>query len=149
MKANIININGIKAVGMSYFGNNAKGEIKELWQAFNNSCDSINNKNLSQLCYGICDGMMDEQGRFNYTAAVEVDSFSDIPQGMEGKVVPEGKYAVYTYIGSIDMLGEFYNNIFSKWIIEGGYELDFRPQLEVYDERFMKNGEFDIYVPIK
>ena len=93
--------------------------------------------------------VMDSEGRFHYTACAEVDSFEDLPEGMETKVVPEGKYLMYTYRGAIKDLGEFYNDIFTKLIPASEHEIDCRPQLELYDERFMKNGEFDIYIPIK
>ncbi len=86
-------------------------------------------------------------GGFSFCA--EVDSFEDITEGMEGKVVPEGRYAVYTYCGDLKNLGEFYNSIFTKWMPDSGHEMDCRPQLELYDHRFMENGEFDIYMPIK
>ncbi|WP_055669171.1 GyrI-like domain-containing protein [Desnuesiella massiliensis] len=149
MEAKIINIKEFKAVGITYFGNNSKGEIKELWEVFNKSCNNVKHKSKSQLYYGICDDMPDAEGRFHYTACTEVDSFEDIPAGMDAKVVPAGKYAVYTYSGAIDDLGEFYESIFSKWMPAAAYECDCRPQLELYDHRFMQNGEFDIYIPIK
>jgi len=149
MEGKIVNINEFKAVGLTYFGNNNNGEIPKLWEVFNKSCGNIKNMSKSMLCYGICDDDMDSEGRFHYTACVEVDSFDSIPEGMEAKVVPAGKYAVYTYSGAIKDLGLFYNDIFQKWMPASGYEIDFRPQLELYDQRFMNNGEFDIYIPIK
>jgi len=35
MEGKIVNISGFKAIGMTYFGNNAKGEIPMLWDTFN------------------------------------------------------------------------------------------------------------------
>lgn len=148
MEGKITNIQGFKAVGITYFGNNENGEIPRLWEAFNRGYINIKQKSKSMFCYGICDEM-DSDGRFHYTACAEVDSFEDVPSGMEMKVVPGGKYMVYTYKGDIKDLGGFYNDIFSSWILTSKCELDSRPQLELYDERFMKNGEFDIYIPIK
>lgn len=148
MEAKIINIEGFKAVGLTYFGDNNNGEIPKLWEVFNKRFTDIKNKNDSMLCYGICDGEPDAECKFNYTACVEVDSFEDVPEGMETKIVSKGKYAVYTYSGDIKDLGIFYNDIYTKWISVSGYEIDFRPQLELYDERFMQSGEFDIYIPI-
>ncbi|MGH4124435.1 MAG: GyrI-like domain-containing protein [Clostridium sp.] len=46
-------------------------------------------------------------------------------------------------------LGEFFNDIFEKFVPASGYEIDCRPQLELYDEKFMSNGDFDIFIPIK
>lgn len=149
MNGKILTTKEFKAVGLSYFGNNANGEIPALWQVFNVRYGDIKQKSESMLCYGICDSDMDSEGNFHYSACVEVDSFADIPEGMVTKVVPRGKYLVYTYSGAIKDLGEFYDNIFSKWLPASQCEMDYRPQLEVYDERFMNNGEFDIYIPIK
>ena len=149
MKDKIIGIKGFKAVGITYFGNNSNGEIPRLWEAFNKRYTDIKQKSKSMLFYGICDDGMDSEGRFHYTACAEVDSFEDLPEGMETKVIPEGKYLMYTYCGPLKNLGEFYNNIFTKLIPASEHEIDCRPQLELYDERFMSNGEFDIYIPIK
>lgn len=149
MEGKIVNIQEFKAVGMTYFGDNQNGEIPGLWEAFNKHYKDIKQKSKSMRCYGICDGEMDSEGRFHYTACAEVDSFEDVPQFMETKVVQSGKYVVYTYAGAIKDLGGFYENIFSQWLPASGYEMDCRPQLELYDERFMRNGEFDIYIPIK
>ena len=149
MESKIINIKETKAVGMVYFGNNSKGEIAELWSVYNKNYTKIKHKTGSGICYGICDDMPDEQGRFHYTACAEVESFEDIAEGMEAKVIPAGKYLVYTYSGELKDIAQFYNNIFSKWLQESGNEMDYRPQFELYDDRFMKNGQFDIYIPIK
>ena len=149
MEEKIVSMEGFKAVGIPYFGNNSNGEIATLWEAFNKNCRNIKHKNKSMLCYGICDCGMDSEGRFHYTACVEVDSFEDVPEGMVTKVVPEGRHMVYTYRGAIKDLGGFYNDLFTKLIPASGYEIEYRPQLELYDERFMNNGEFDIYIPIK
>ena len=149
MEGKILTIKEFKAVGITYFGDNENGEIPGLWEVFNKRYGDIKHKSKSMYCYGICDGEMDPEGKFHYTACAEVDSFEDVLEGMETKVVPEGKYVIYTYAGAIKDLGDFYNNIFSKWIPTSGYELDSRPQLELYDGRFMDNGEFDIYIPIK
>lgn len=149
MEGKIVNLSSFKAVGMTYFGNNNNGEIPKLWEVFNNRYKDIKQKSKSMLCYGICDDEPDSEGRFHYTACAEVDSFEGVPEGMVTKVVSPGKYLVYTYTGTIENLGEFYSEMFSSWIPDSGYEMDFRPQLELYDDRFMRNGEFDIYIPIK
>jgi AraC family transcriptional regulator len=149
MEGKIKFIEGFKAVGITYFGDNENGEIPKLWEAFNKGYRNIKNKNKSMFCYGVCDDEMDSEGRFHYTACTEVDSFEDVPEGMETKVIPGGKYVVYTYGGAIKDLGRFYNEIFTNYLMASGYEIDCRPQLELYDDRFMNNGQFDIYIPVK
>jgi len=149
MEGKIVNIEGFKAVGITYFGDNMNGEIPRLWEVFNKSFMNIHHKSNPMLFYGICDGEMDSDCRFHYTACAKVDSFESLPENMETKVVQGGKYVVYTYGGAIQDLGGFYENIFTHWLPASGYEMDDRPQLELYDGRFMVNGEFDIYIPIK
>lgn len=149
MEGKIVSIEGFKAVGITYFGDNKNGEIPNLWNVFNKCYKDIKQKSQSMLCYGICDGEMDSECRFHYTACAEVDRFENVPEGMVTKSVPGGKYLVYTYSGALKDLGEFYNNIFTKWMPVLEYEIDYRPQFELYDDRFMNNGEFDIYIPIK
>ncbi|AJA49193.1 hypothetical protein CPAST_c31270 [Clostridium pasteurianum DSM 525 = ATCC 6013] len=149
MENKLVTIQGFKAVGITYFGNNSNGEIPNLWQVFNSRYNDIKHKSKSMLCYGICDDEMDSQGRFHYTACSQVDSFQDIPEGMETKIVPPGKYLLYTYTGDIKDIGVFYNNLFTKYLPASGHEIDLRPQFELYDSRFMNTGEFDIYIPVK
>lgn len=48
-----------------------------------------------------------------------------------------------------DFQSEFYGKIFETYLPQSGHEMDMRPQLEVYDDRFMKTGAFDIYIPVK
>jgi len=149
MEGKVVSIQEFKAVGITYFGNNENGEIPSLWEMFNKRYGDIKKKSKPMMCYGICDGEPDSECRFHYTACAEVDSFEDVPEDMGTKVVQAGKYMVYTYGGAIKDLGGFYNELYTNWIPASGYEIDYRPQLELYDERFMSNGEFDIYVPIK
>ena len=149
MEAKIKIVDEFKAVGISYFGNNENGEIIKLWAAFNSRYMEIKNKSQYGITYGICDDMPDSECRFHYVAAAEVDNLESIPEGMKTIVVPKGKYAVYTFKDTLDKLGKFYEDLFTKVMPEAGYELDMRPQFELYDERYMKNGEFDLYMPIK
>lgn len=144
-----VDVKGFKAVGMTYFGDNNNGEIPDLWKAFNSQFNNVKDKSIPMLFYGICDSDMDEENRFNYCACIKVDSYTDVPENMVTKNVPDGKYLVYTYAGEIKDLGSFYDKIFMELMPKSGYSIDERPQLELYDERFMKTGEFDIYIPVK
>ncbi len=149
MQGKIVSVDEFKAVGMTYFGDNNNGEIPKMWQIFNQKFMEISNISKPVLFYGICDSDMDEQGRFDYAAAVGVDSFENVPETMVTKTIPAGNYLVYTYEGDIKNLGEFYGKIFETYLPQSGHEMDMRPQLEVYDDRFMKTGAFDIYIPVK
>ena len=85
-------------------------------------------------------------------AARPVDSLDDIPDGMVGRTVPEGSYAVFTHVGRLDTLGRTMNYIYGSWVPNSGYELRPGPDLELYDDRFdpaSETSEMDIYIPVK
>lgn len=149
MDGKILNIEGFKAIGITYIGKNENGEIPSLWDVFNSRFREIKGVSAPMLCYGICEDEGDSECSMVYTASTQVDSFENVPEGMVTKVVPSGKYLVYTYTGALKYLGQFYCRIFSEWLPASGHEIDSRPQLELYDDRFMSSGEFDIYIPVK
>lgn len=92
MQGKIVSVDGFKAVGMTYFGDNNNGEIPKMWQIFNQKFMEISNMSKPVLFYGICDSDMDEQGRFHYAAAVGVDSFENVPETMVTKTIPAKFY---------------------------------------------------------
>jgi len=147
MNAPIVMVEGFTVVGLEYFGKNQKGEIPAMWPVFNEREEEIQNK-LPGGCYGVCSDM-DEEGNFSYVACDKVAKIGDIPNGMVVKTVPSGKYACFTFSEDLSQLHKFYQNIHEVWMQELGFVRDMRPDFEHYDERFMKNGEFDIYIPIK
>jgi len=147
MKVPVVTKEAFTIIGIEYFGKNQKGEIPALWQVFNERDEEIKNR-MRTACYGVC-GTMDQEGNFSYVAGVEVPEVEELPDGMTVKNVATGKYAQFTYKDDLSKLQDFYGNIHSKWLKENGLEYDLRPDFEYYDERFMKNGEFEIYIPVK
>jgi AraC family transcriptional regulator len=76
------------------------------------------------------------------------------PQGEIGvKVIPGGKYAVFSYQGPYDKLGMVYDTIFSEWLPSSGSELRNLPLYEKYcnDPARTKPEKLktEIYVPIQ
>jgi len=149
MEPKIVEKKDFKVVGIPYYGNNENGEIPKLWGVYNERAGEIKDIVSHEVCLGVCDPGMSEDGKFHYTICKEVKSFQDIPQGMITKEVPGGKYLVFTYNGPIEKIGEFYKKIYGTWLPNLQYEVEVRPDFEYYDKRFCENGEMDIYVPIK
>jgi AraC family transcriptional regulator len=89
---------------------------------------------------------------FERWAAVEVEDFANVPAEMETFVLSSGLYAVFHYIGSTDGIASFYQNIFTVWLPNSEYELDYRPHFEILGEKYKNNdqlSEEDIFIPIK
>lgn len=92
-----------------------------------------------------------------YFPCTEVNSLEDIPSGMEGRIVPAGKYAVFKYIGfhSIDditmkMLSDIYTFIFAVWIPTSSCPLDINFHMERIDTSVAREDycEMEILIPV-
>ena len=85
-------------------------------------------------------------------AGIEVNSFENIPDGMEAYVLNGGKYAVFQYKGNPNNGGEAFQYIFQEWLPNSGFSLDNRPHFEVLGEKYKNNSdesEEEIWIPIK
>jgi AraC family transcriptional regulator len=86
-------------------------------------------------------------------AAVKVAGESEIPDGMERLIIPEGKYAVFQHKGPMLKFIENIMHIFNEWLPNSEFELDNRPHFELlpanYHGPMDPNAEEEIWVPIK
>jgi AraC family transcriptional regulator len=86
-----------------------------------------------------------------YIAAAEVADIGLVPPGMIHRVIPAGKYALFTHIGKLEGLGQTMNSIYGQWLPTSGVLLRNAPHLELYDRRFIPGSdksEFDILLPV-
>ncbi|NCP83465.1 MAG: GyrI-like domain-containing protein [Bacteroidetes bacterium] len=93
----------------------------------------------------------DPEKEFKKWALVEVSSLEVIPNQLESFVLPEGKYAVFTYRG-LSSDTSVYQYIFSKWLMNSDWILDDRPHFEVLGSKYKNDSvdsEEDIWIPIK
>lgn len=89
---------------------------------------------------------------FTKWAAVEVDSLETTPDGMEKLIIPEGKYAVFTYVGKPSDAQPTFQYIFSEWFPKSEYELDHRPHFAKMGAKYKgedPTSEEEFWVPIK
>lgn len=94
----------------------------------------------------------DEEINYTYYYCVEVSKCDTIPEGMVKKVIPQAKYAVFTYDTRNDTLnGEklaqsVYDYIDGIWLPNSGFELAETSDYEVINE---KENRIDYYISIK
>ncbi|MDO3413193.1 AraC family transcriptional regulator [Saccharibacillus sp. CPCC 101409] len=114
---------------------------------------------VSHAEYGACVMLPDEPEHFLYVIGVEVDSFDDLPEGLDTAVIPPSTYAVFTSNPADRADGAFSRSIqgmtryvYGEWFPTSGYAyakggVDF----ELYDER--SDGDtglqMDLYVPVE
>ena len=154
MDPKIIMKDEFTVIGLEYVGPNQNNEIGQLWDVFNRQMVDIKHLKSEHQAYGVCSPAPEgaEEGNFCYVAGMEVTGVSDVPQGMVVKVVPAGKYVVFTHKGLLEKLRSTYEYIYGTWLPKSGFEVACQPDFEYYDERFKPGSlesEFDIYVPIK
>ena len=85
-------------------------------------------------------------------AAVEVLNRGVSPDGMESLTIPEGRYAVFQYMGHPANAAPFYKKIFTQWLPSSNHILDNRPHLAIMGENYKNNhpdSEEQIWIPVK
>ncbi len=119
---------------------------------------TIEKKANSELYYAVYDynsediGKEDDEINYTYLYCVEVSKYANTPNGMERKVLPQGKYAVFKYDTKSNTLnGEVlsrsvYDYIDGIWLHNSGFELAETPNYEVINEN---ETRIDYYISIK
>lgn len=158
MEPKIMERAGFKAIGLSLkMTQQETGEIPALWGQLGQRAAEVPNKTCGPA-YGICADWKGGRASdsFTYTAAVEVSSLDEVPEGMRGIEVPDQTYAVFTHkMTSQDIPKDIQvtmRHIWGTWLPNSEYECAGTPDFELYDERFdpvKLTGEFDIYIPIR
>jgi AraC family transcriptional regulator len=138
-------------VGITKTVHPGTADISQLWQEFHLSKKLIENSLESDKLIGLCEYMPDitDDSEFLYTACKEVLSINRIPVGMEVKIIPCTKYAVFTHWGTIDNLKDTYDRIYGVWLPLTGSELAEADTLEIYTCHTSGEPRLDIYVPLK
>lgn len=143
-------------IGMSCQSTMQNNVIPKLWGEFNARCEEIKNSVNPNTCLGICmsdpNVEMTESTPFTYLAAVEVSNSAEVPEGMMVKKLPASDYAVFEHHGSLETLGNTYDDIYNGWFSQAPYLQDKDYDFELYDDRFVfgsPDSIMEIWVPIK
>ncbi len=147
MDCKVVSVSSKKVIGMEYRGKNENGEIPKLWEVFMQKYTQIKTPS-SENMYGLYYDY-DENNVFTSFAGLEVSEITSIPEGMVIKEIPSRDYAVFTFKGHISEIGAFWEKIYTEYMQKNNLVPDYGLSFELYDERFAKSGECDIYVPIK
>ena len=150
MEPQIIHRPAFIVVGMKYRGKNENDEIPQLWREFWPRTKEILHRVPANVAYGVIDKFDEEKGEFDYVAGLEVESPSEIPEGMTGVELPDQTYAVFDC--TLPTLMETIGYVYQEWLPGSGYIRTEGPEFELYDERFdMAQGKLDmaIYIPVR
>ncbi|MBN2379959.1 GyrI-like domain-containing protein [candidate division WOR-3 bacterium] len=168
MKPKIVDKKRITLVGVDFFGNpyekaagwSEQNAIGELWKRITRftekNKDSIKNL-VSESGYELWIDFEEEKesGNKYIFTGLEVSRLEDTPLELVAKVLPETRYAVFTFkMEEIKSDWSKTQEIWSKWLPEQGLEPSFDYMIEYYDtERFKgmddPESELDFMVPIE
>lgn len=90
-------------------------------------------KGADRCYYGVFNSLPDDEksGRYEYVAGV-VASLEDIPVGMVGWVIPEGRYAESEAIG-LAGINKVCRDIITEWLPDSGYKMVASPMFAYTD----------------
>ena len=155
----IKNIDSKKLVGIGLHTSLADDKTEVLWKRFISRKDDIPNK-VSQDLFsvqvydeGFLEGHFNSQSVFEKWAALEVEDYSELQDGLKGLKLPGGLYAVFVHEGTSEEFADTAKKIFEDWLPSSEYKLDNRPHFEVMgkDYKGHENPESKekIWIPIK
>lgn len=154
----IVEIEARKLVGMRIKTSLAEDRTFELWRSFKPKVKTIanilNSDFYSVLKYGKDTRMAEftPETLFDKWAAVEVEHFNALHDGLENLVISAGRYAVFNYKGTVAAFYPVAKYIYLSWIPDSGYDLDDREHFTVMGEKYLPNdplSEEEIWIPVR
>ncbi|GLC83337.1 AraC family transcriptional regulator [Lacrimispora brassicae] len=133
--------------------------LPDLWNSLLEICNQIPAPSDARR-FGICETdrtkvSISKDGNvfFSEMVGIEVDNFQLLPKNVDTKIIPGGRYAVFTHQGTVATLLKTYDYIWGSWVLFTKETLDDREDFEIYDKRFLgpkhNDSQIDIYIPIK
>jgi AraC family transcriptional regulator len=94
-----------------------------------------------------------ERGEFEIFVGAEISSVTDAPIETVVKVLPPGRYAVFTLQGE-EIASDWHRVIYHDWLPGSGYQADPIFGYQLYDSRFkgvqnLPESVLDVYVPLR
>ncbi len=162
MKNELVNMPLIKLVGLSTRTHNKNemnpqtskiGELAGKFWSQSMALQIPNRKNSGVTLSVYTEYDSDEHGEYTYFIGEEVNSFDDIPNGMEKIIIPAAGYQKFTtQHGKMpDVVITAWQQIWKMTPDDFGGKRAYQADFEVYDERARDpaNTSVDIYIGIK
>lgn len=130
----------------------------QLWQRFGALVRTIphrsNNNRISMTVYAPTPAFLQLtlHTPFEKWAAVEVQRFEGIPDGLRQYIIPGGLYANFTYKGTPAAFGPVMEALIKEWMPANGVEPDHRPFFEQLGPNYHPanpDAEEEVWIPIR
>lgn len=154
----IIDMAAKKMIGLCATMSYTVHPVAELWRRFRPREKEISSRTdqhlLSLTLYtGLLpdDPLYSPDVEFVKWAGVEVNSLEEIPAGMQGLIIPSGRYAVFIHKGRAAEFYRTWSYIYQNWMPGSGYQCDRRPFFEVLTQDYNPadvNAREEVWIPI-
>jgi AraC family transcriptional regulator len=124
--------------------------IPAQWQRFAPHIGNIPGQ-VGWTTYGVRHDF-DDDGNFDYTAGIEVASFSRLPPELGRVRIPAQCYAVFSHADHVSTIRRTIMTIWNRWLPESGLQVADAPDFERYGESFDPHtgtGGLELWIPIK
>lgn len=146
-----------KLIGTHLSMSLADNKTGELWRSFMPRRKEINNATGHDLySIQVYNDSYFKHFNLHHTfvkwAAIEVNDFDIIPEGLEAFTLPGGMYAVFTHKGPASTGAATFQYIFNAWLPGSGYVLDERPHFELLGATYKNDdpdSEEEFWIPVK
>lgn len=140
-----------KVIGLQLVGNTSNKEFPKLWERLTSRAEEIKPQAKQPIvAYGICSNFDMATNIFDYTASLEVEDNSPIPEGMVELEIPTQDYAVFP--STLPTLMETIQKIYNDWLPNSEYKRAPGPEFELYEADFDPNTDQStlyLYIPIE
>lgn len=165
MEPKIIERQAFKVIGIEIKTNHlsCQSQVTQEWQsdARRTLLKKVNNIKEKDVFYGICSGFGNTctcaggegagSSDFSYFCCTEVTNLENIPEGLTGKEIKGGKYAVFAVKGGLQAIKKTTRYVFNSWLPNTSFELADLPDLEKYGKNWNndENSEMELWIPLK
>ena len=133
---------GLQLVGMRthYYGadsakNNLSSRLPALWAQFVPRAGEVPH-HVPGCLYGVITQTAADTDLLEYHAAVAVERFATVPEGMVALEVPPACYATFEHRGAATELDRTVSYAYSTWLLRSGRRHTSGPDVEMYDQRY-------------
>ncbi len=158
MEPRIVTLEEKKMVGHSLKMSLAANRTFDLWSGFmplkRHITNTIGSDLYSIQVYGIFPDAtsFSPTTEFEKWATVEVSEYVKYAADFKTLTLQGGLYAVFIHKGLPSEFKKTMDFIFGEWIPASKYELDHRPQFEIFGEKYKNNhpdSEEEVWIPVK
>ena len=143
--------NGILAIGLlGQYAFGATEGIAGQWAKFMGSMVAEIENRVPSIPIGVTLSI-DNDGNFDYVAAVEFTNVATVPSGLTKVQIAPRRWAIFEHDGNITTLSKTYMAIWDRWLPDHNQRLSNAPSIERHKETFdplTGYGGVEIWIPI-